>query len=79
MKKIYGFVNCAAFNLNPEGDERWFLTRKARDMALRRFRKWAVKQGLSVQASCSGIYPIEGWEQDHEAEAEEAMRTGDVY
>lgn len=55
---VYGFVNCAAFNLRPEGDEHWLATSAARDEALRRFQAWAVSRGLSRWAASAGIYPV---------------------
>jgi hypothetical protein len=59
MRYIYGYCNCAYYNVNPEGDLTWFTTRKARDCALARIREKAVDDGLSPGASRAGIYPVD--------------------
>lgn len=55
---VFGFINCAAFNVRAQGDSTWFLTREARDGALAKKREWAIGRGLSESASRSGIYPV---------------------
>jgi len=57
-RTIYGYVNCAAFNVDADGDRSWFATRELRDRALAGTRAWAISRGLSVSASRSGIYPV---------------------
>ena len=55
---FYGYVNCAAYNHDPEGDTTWFQEEDDRDEALRDFRAWAISKGLSRSASIAGIYPV---------------------
>lgn len=58
-KTMFGYVNCAAFNSDPNGDyQGWSTTREERDAKLAKFRAWAVSRGLSESASRSGIYPV---------------------
>lgn len=63
-RTIYGYCNCAAFNLAPDGDEHWFSTRTARDAALAAKRAGSVAAGLSESAAVAGIYPIRAHRSD---------------
>jgi hypothetical protein len=58
MAVMYGLRNSAYYNRHPEGDERWYSSREARDLALVCMRATAVRDGLAHSASLSGIRPI---------------------
>jgi hypothetical protein len=57
--RIYGYCNCAHFNLRAEGDEVWFSSRSSRDSALAAKRARAVRDGLAPSAAQAGIYSIQ--------------------
>lgn len=57
-KIVFGIVNCAFFNRNPQGDETWYATRELRNAAIAKMRESAIARGLSASAAQAGIYPV---------------------
>lgn len=58
MRYVYGFTNVAFYNRAPEGDDTWFASARARNVALRELRERAIADGLSKTAAQAGIYPV---------------------
>lgn len=56
--KVYGFRNCRFRNFRPTGDDSWFISKGARNLALKRLRAEAVAAGLSASAAQAGIYAV---------------------
>lgn len=57
-KTVFGIVNVAAYNNNPEGDRTWYVSREARNEALASLRATWVRNGLTASAARSGIYAV---------------------
>jgi len=57
QKTLFGIQN-VCFYASPDGEARYYLTRKSRDVALAALRDLAVSRGLAASAATVGIYPV---------------------
>jgi hypothetical protein len=57
QKTLFGIQN-VCFYASPDGEARYYLTRKSRDVALAALRDLAVSRGLAVAAARAGIYAV---------------------